>query len=456
MTAVAEEAANDNSSNGESFEWRQRKLWMVTSWVEEASYLSVGGHPLPRRWKELHTNWWEGIVTEKSQDDESKLTVHFPAGGDSSIVRSWNLRPSLIWKDGQWIEWSQAKERVTLQPYDGDTPYGKRAKLGQFNSTNKSETGEEGKATLSSNTRTDDSRKLEELRPLNLSAKDLTFSVGSNVGEDNNTDVFKVRRAGLQKDGSKVVFGVPKPGKKRKFMEVSKHYNRDKIEKTIDVSDSIKFAKYLMPQASHSWRNTSKVDVKGRGITNLNTRGPKSLRSQNVQSRSAVDKSVTTVAILNGGESSLGTSFSNEEIKNSVETGSFSHAFKKVELAVIDPPSQFVPVLSLEKKSSAEAEMVEKEKENDLPSVDKLSRSDIKGSEIPGKGSADVVEPRRSNRRIQPTSRGRIMDDWRASSQCNSICIPLQHNCEFSVRVMMYINAIQGLECRSFLYDFVR
>nr|XP_009400686.1 PREDICTED: uncharacterized protein LOC103984852 isoform X1 [Musa acuminata subsp. malaccensis]XP_018681961.1 PREDICTED: uncharacterized protein LOC103984852 isoform X1 [Musa acuminata subsp. malaccensis] len=347
----------------------------------------------------LRDGWWEGIVTEKSQDDESKLTVHFPAGGDSSIVRSWNLRPSLIWKDGQWIEWSQAKER-------GDTPYGKHAKLGHFNSTNKSETGEEGMTTLSSNIRTDDSRKLEELRPLNLSAKDLTFSVGSNVGEDNNTDVFKVRRAGLQKDGSKVVFGVPKPGKKRKFMEVSKHYNTDKIEKTIEVSDSIKFAKYLMPQASHSWRNTSKVDVKGRGITNLNRRGPKSLRSQNVQSRSAMDKSVTAVAILNGGESSLGTSFSNEEIKNSVETGSFSHALKKVELAVIEPPLQFVPgVLSLEKKSSAEAEMGEKEKENDLPSVDKLSRSDIKGSEIPGKGSADVVEPRRSNRRIQPTSR---------------------------------------------------
>ncbi|CAL9093002.1 unnamed protein product [Musa textilis] len=347
----------------------------------------------------LRDGWWEGIVTGKSRDDESKLTVYFPAGGDSSIVRSWNLRPSLIWKDGQWIEWSQAKER-------GDTPYGKRAKLGQFNSKKKSETGEEGMTTLSSNIHTDDSRKLEELRPLNLSAKDLTFSVGSNVHEDNNNDVFKVRRAGLQKDGSKVVFGVPKPGKKRKFMEVSKHYNTDKIEKTIGVSDSIKFAKYLMPQASHSWRNTSKVDVKGRGITNLNTRGPKSLRSQNVQSRSTVDKSVASVAIVNGGVSSLGTSFSNEEIKNSVETGSFSHAFKKVELTVIEPPLRFLPgVLSLEKKSSAEAEMGEKEKENDLPFVDKSSRSDIKGSEIPGKGFADVVEPRRSNRRIQPTSR---------------------------------------------------
>ncbi|URE04139.1 Agenet domain [Musa troglodytarum] len=149
----------------------------------------------------------------------------------------------------------------------GDTPYGKRAKLGQFNSKKKSETGEEGMTTLSSNIHTDDSRKLEELRPLNLSAKDLTFSVGSNVREDNNNDVFKV------------------------------------------------------------------------------------------------------------------------------------------ELTVIEP-LRFLPgVLSLEKKSSAEAEMGEKEKENDLPFVDKSSRSDIKGSEIPGKGSADVVEPRRSNRRIQPTSR---------------------------------------------------
>ncbi|URD99702.1 Agenet domain [Musa troglodytarum] len=66
----------------------------------------------------IRDGWWEGIVTEKNQDDETKLTVHFPAGGNSSIVRAWNLRPSLIWKDGRWVEWSQAKERVTLEPYE--------------------------------------------------------------------------------------------------------------------------------------------------------------------------------------------------------------------------------------------------------------------------------------------------------------------------------------------------
>lgn len=29
------------------------------------------------------------------------------AGGESSIVRPWNLRPSVVWKDGQWMEWSR-------------------------------------------------------------------------------------------------------------------------------------------------------------------------------------------------------------------------------------------------------------------------------------------------------------------------------------------------------------
>ncbi|CAL9086665.1 unnamed protein product, partial [Musa textilis] len=355
----------------------------------------------------IRDGWWEGIVTEKNQDDETKLTVHFPAGGNSSIVRAWNLRPSLIWKDGRWVEWSQAKERVTLEPYEGDTPHEKRQKLGRLDSKSKSEMGEEGMGTLLKNICADDSRKLEETGPPNLSEKYATFAVGKNLGEDKNANALKVRRAGLQKDGSKVVFGVPKPGKKRKFMEVSKHYNTDKPEKSTERSDPIKFAKYLMPQASQLWRNTSKVDIKGRRVTNLNTRAPKALRSQNVQASSTVDKDkpVTAISVLNGGESSLVTTSSNEEKHSSMETGSFPHVLEKVDTAVIESSVQSVPGIPSSKKKSTTVVAEMEDKRRVLSAVDKFSRSEVKGSENPGTRSADVIEPRRSNRRIQPTSR---------------------------------------------------
>ncbi|RWW56809.1 hypothetical protein BHE74_00036442 [Ensete ventricosum] len=261
----------------------------------------------------------------------------------------------------------------------------------------------------------DDSRKLEESGPPNLSEKYVTFAVGKNLGEDKNANALKVRRAGLQKDGSKVVFGVPKPGKKRKFMEVSKHYNTDKPEKSTEKSDSIKFAKYLMPQASQLWRNTSKVDIKGRRVTNLNTRAPKALRSQNVQVSSTVDKDnnstvdkdkpVTAISVLNGGESSLVTTSSNEEKHSSMETGSFPHVLENVDTAVIESSVQSVPGIPSSKKKSTTVVAEMEEKRRVLSAMDKFSRSEVKGSENPGTRSADVIEPRRSNRRIQPTSR---------------------------------------------------
>lgn len=34
------------------------------------------------------------------------LMVTFAAHGQTSVVKAWQLRPSLIWEDGEWIEWS--------------------------------------------------------------------------------------------------------------------------------------------------------------------------------------------------------------------------------------------------------------------------------------------------------------------------------------------------------------
>ncbi|RWW83554.1 hypothetical protein BHE74_00007935 [Ensete ventricosum] len=324
-------------------------------------------------------------------------------GGDSSAVRAWNLRHSLIWKDGQWIEWSRDKDRVALEPYEvlsGDTPNEKRQKLGQVDANNNSEIAEGEMGTMSRNDHTDGSGKLEESRQLSTLGKDVIISFGNDVGGANNTDTLKVRRAGLQKIGSKMVFGVPKPGKKRKFMEVSKHYTKDKTEK----ADYVKSVNSLLPQASQSWRNISKVDVKGKRATNLNTRGQKPLKSQNVQISSSVDKEklpVTTASVLNGEKSSLRTTFSNEEKKMSMEIGSFSQ-LGRVDMPVVGSSVPCIPSFKMN-SSSVEAEVGEKG--NVLSAVEKSNSSESEAYENPGKRSADVSEPRRSNRRIQPTSR---------------------------------------------------
>jgi hypothetical protein len=46
------------------------------------------------------------------------------AGGpDSLVVDACNLRPSLFWKDGQWTEWSRARERKSKSNKVGFTLY---------------------------------------------------------------------------------------------------------------------------------------------------------------------------------------------------------------------------------------------------------------------------------------------------------------------------------------------
>lgn len=37
----------------------------------------------------------------------------FLASGETLVVRAWHLRPSLIWKDGQWLEFSKVGENST-------------------------------------------------------------------------------------------------------------------------------------------------------------------------------------------------------------------------------------------------------------------------------------------------------------------------------------------------------
>ncbi|XP_020263545.1 uncharacterized protein LOC109839500 isoform X3 [Asparagus officinalis] len=360
----------------------------------------------------MRDGWWEGIVTEKSQVDETKLTVYFPAGGDSSLVRAWDLRPSLTWKDGQWIEWSRAKEDM-LRPYEGDTPQEKRRKLVGLGPKADTELYGSGIDKQSSRMPLETSGKAVESGPLNLSAKDAIFSVGKNVSEANISDAPKMKHSGLQKEGSRVVIGVPKPGKKRKFMEVSKHYMSDKTVKTSQGNDSLKFAKYLMPQASRPWRNTSKVDSKGNQAGNSKSLGVRSVKSQATQTRSTIEKeypSLTTVSASNSEKNSHGSlsntraGFSKENVieKNSIEAVSLPTTESLVSVSSV----QSRPTIpASRKKSSSAVEAGRGVKGRVTPSLDKSTRIEKKPSETHEKAIPGAIEPRRSNRKIQPTSR---------------------------------------------------
>ncbi|KAK6947567.1 Agenet-like domain [Dillenia turbinata] len=198
----------------------------------------------------IQDRWWEGIVTEKTKKDETTLTIHFPAHGETLPVKVWNLRPSLIWKNGEWMEWSSSRENSSYS-HEGDTPREKRLKLGN--------TAEEAKEKDESSIIIEyvESGKPEEQRLLSLSENENVFNLGKSTRDEKKPNTLRDLKANLQRGGSGVIFGVPKPGKKRKFMEVSKHYVADKSTNTHEANDSSKFSKYVIPPGvgSRGWRN---------------------------------------------------------------------------------------------------------------------------------------------------------------------------------------------------------
>lgn len=397
----------------------------------------------------ISNGWREGVVTEKSQGDDTKFTVHFLDGDDSSTVRASDLRPSLVWVDGHWIEWCPARKNI-LQP-EGSTPVGKRQKLSVLADSIESEVDVKGPSKVSTNNSTEDSRKPEESRPLNLSAKERTFSVGKNAGEENTHDALKVRQTGLQKEGSGLAIGVPKPGKKRKFMDVSKHYVEDKKDKTREGNASVKVAKYLMPQSSRVLRNTSKVDSKGKSAITSKSVGLKPAKSQSVQIRSTADRDKSSSrASSNSADSAHGVASNakvafgseqnnlgkksrlevgshtnlgateNQHVESQKSVPSFPASRKKPALPVeadsrvnlgatenprVETSLKFVPVFPSSKKKSASTVEADSRVKGKLAlALDKPTRSGD-GSESMGPTVSDTPEPRRSSRRIQPTSR---------------------------------------------------
>ncbi|XWS38584.1 hypothetical protein CRYUN_Cryun19dG0143900 [Craigia yunnanensis] len=358
----------------------------------------------------MQDSWWEGVVTETNKKDETSFTVHFPAQGETSVFKAWLLRPSLMWKNGSWVEWSSSRNN-NGSSHEGDTPQEKRLRLGSPAVEAK------GKDKLSKNVEIKESWKPDDTRLLDLSASEKIFNIGKSTKDESKPDSLRMKRTGLKKEGSRVIFGVPKPGKKRKFMEVSKHYVADQSSKTHETSDSAKFTKYLMPQGSEPHGTKNKIEPKEKRMAVSKPKVLKSGKLPSVSSRTIPRKenlSNTMVSehdAVGSNVSKFKDSVSHTENisgkHNIMEFRSFSSSdgaaeapvlFSSVALSSDAPPKKT-------STSNAKSERINKGKL--ALAAGKLAKiEEEKGFKFNStKTISEVVEPRRSNRRIQPTSR---------------------------------------------------
>ncbi|XVF51759.1 hypothetical protein PTKIN_Ptkin04bG0210300 [Pterospermum kingtungense] len=359
----------------------------------------------------MQDSWWEGVVTEKSKKDETLFTVHFPARGEISVVKAWLLRPSLMWKDGNWVEWSTSQDN-NGPSHEGDTPQEKRPRI----SSPVAEA--EGKDMPSESVDIKGSEKSDDIRLLDLSAGEKIFNIGKCTRDESKPASLRMARTGLKKEGSRVIFGVPKPGKKRKFMEVSKHYDADPSSKIQETSDSAKFTKYLMPQVSEPRGTKNNIEPKEKRAAVPKPKVLKSGKPPSVSSRTIPQKDNSSNTVVSESNDTVATDASKlkdsashaENMsgkQNIMEFRSFSSSDGAAEGPVlfssVAPSSDAPP----KKVSSSTSKFDRISKGKLAPAAGKLAKVEeekvLNGNST--KTTAEVVEPRRSNRRIQPTSR---------------------------------------------------
>ncbi|KAM7494072.1 hypothetical protein LguiB_028681 [Lonicera macranthoides] len=335
--------------------------------------------------------WCEGVVTEKNPKDETTLTVRFSAQGEKS-VKAWDLRPTLVYKDGEWIEWSSSRiDRVS----QGDTPKEKRFKLGSPE--------DKGKDKMLKNNQVEP-EKNEESGSLPLSMNEKTFNVGKNSRGDIKLDALGPMRTGFQ--GSGVNIGVPKPGKKRKFTSVSKHYNSESSTKSNSANDSVKFARLLMPQGSRGSKNTSsKIDTKEKQATELKSKALRSGKPPVVSGRTLPQKdNLLTSVNANISGRTVKNSISNEENEPGQQKSMEFESSSNAEVGEMVFSSKPLPSYAPKRLPSAKARSERMNKGKFLLGGGKPTRVEVKERSVPDV-VPDIVEPRRSNRKIQPTSR---------------------------------------------------
>lgn len=256
----------------------------------------------------------------------------------------------------------------------------------------------------------------DRLRLLDLTDNEKVFNVGKNSKNENKPDSQRMVRTGLQKEGSRVIFGVPKPGKKRKYMEVSKHYDADRSNKISDGNGSVKLSNILMPQVSGSqgWKNSSKHDTKEKQGANPKHKTFKAAKPHSVLGR-----------VISPKENILANTFSEsndltdhtEEIKDSAShfknASESENQLETASCSSVDGAAAEGPILFSSLATSTDAPS-SKKTSTSRASKGKLAPAGGKLGKIveekalngnPVNSTSEVIEPRRSNRRIQPTSR---------------------------------------------------
>ncbi|KAI4338465.1 hypothetical protein MLD38_023523 [Melastoma candidum] len=342
----------------------------------------------------IKDSWREGVVTDKDKKDGTTVTVHFPAYGDASIVRSWHLRPSLIWKNGEWVEWASAVG--SLNKYiEGDTPQGKRAKLGSPGPVPR----EKDKESKETQHVVNKEKPLHE-ESLKLTSDEKVFNMGKK-GVDGKKDPVRTR-TGLRKESSRVVIGVPKPGKKRKFMEVSKHLVGNQTKKTDELKDSTKLASYLIPQGGgpRGWKPFSRSDSKDKGVADSKAKVLRSGRSQNTSGRTLPPKNNLAAANSSGVPTQDVTDHDGFKRHNTSELKPLSESQDAASEGHADLVRSS-DTGSFKTSATGRAARVTKGR---VPSG-KVAKAEDALNNDPSKSTADGAEPRRSIRRIQPTSR---------------------------------------------------
>eukprot|EP01018_Ginkgo_biloba_P001781 Gb_15039 [translate_table: standard] len=374
----------------------------------------------------IRDGWWEGIVMGKSEDDESKLTVHFPGEGDTTIIKAWNLRPSLVWKDGQWVEWTNLKAQKD-GAHEDDLPSEKRQKLDKHEIQGEGK----GKEKLQKIPNLEEGKKVQELTAVMSSGKDKSFAVMRSTMDGGSSTGIKANQTGLQKEGSKVVSGVPKPTKKRKFMDVSKHYVSDRTGRiSPEGKTSSKFDKALISHNHGGLRTTNRVeDRKPKKTMIFKSKELKSDKGQDGQSKTRKGKDKSSVANPTASKESLGHDLglsgtlsimidgnSKMSRRNVLGGGHLPGAQKSDDAPYLSTAKESMarkasPSTKVKASSATESEQGSKGKQssasdNSSLNVEKAaSRQEVTKDKIPGKAATDNMEPRRSNRRIQPTSR---------------------------------------------------
>ncbi|XP_052480009.1 uncharacterized protein LOC105801960 isoform X2 [Gossypium raimondii] len=347
----------------------------------------------------IQDSWWEGVVNEKSKKDETSFTIHFPAQGETSVVKAWLLRPSLMWKDGNWVEWSCCGDNDGSS-HEGDTPLEKRPRIGSPVIQNK----EDSTKCFDSK----ESEKPDNTRLLDLTAGEKIFNIGKSTRDESKPGSLRMKRSGLKKEGSRVIFGVPKPGKKRKFMEVSKHYVADRSSRTLGTSDSAKFTKYSMPRGSEPGTKNKTEPKEKRNVISkpkvLKSGKPPSVSSRTIPQKDSLssivgsepDDAVTADVSKFKDSASGAENISGEhnlELRSSSSDGA---AEGQVLFSCAALPSDAPP----EKASTSNAKSESISKGKLAPVSGKLAKVEEEMKIV-----SEAVEPRRSNRKIQPTSR---------------------------------------------------